>query len=816
VTPQNWLFLGGYKTLRQRALEEYEWGCVARLGARAFETIGGEIVNVSLVSLSRLSPAKAHRFASIDVSEEKTPSEKDGALLKESLTVLTQSDQLRNPDARISAKEHDSEMSPLGDYTECYQGAVTGDLERFRVQFWEIRDTKKTWQPFRTTIDAPNTFDGLNASIKWQEGSGELHEYAAATRDQLHDMHESGNRAWNRLGVAINRMGDLFASAYLGEIFDNNVAVVIPKKKHDLPALLAFCSSPDFSDLVRSLDQTIKVTNRTLIKVPFDLAHWQKVAAEKYPHGLPEPESDDPTQWLFHGHPGGRVEAASRRLEGTRQDAASTFGFLDREAEIENLSGNLPHWRQEGVTYFVTFRTHDSIPQAKMQEWLAEREAWLKAHPEPHDAATRREYGRRFPGRFHEWLDAGYGACVLARPDCRAIVEGALRHFAGQRYALDEFVVMPNHVHVLVTPLAGHSLSAILHSWKSYTSKEIGKVLGKSGTFWQKESFDHILRSPEQLGKVRQYICGNPKGRVEAASRRLDQATQATRQDAASTLQVGVARLLAYRWPAELDEKMRLSKRARALVKQCDELLPFADADGIVCIPAVAGERTAADRLLALLSARGVKPDRNLDDWLRDKFFEEHCQLFHQRPFVWHIWDGRKKDGFHALVNYHQLDRKRLEKLIYTHLGDWIARQRAAESRSESGAEARHLAAEDLQERLKLILEGEPPYDIFVRWKPLEEQPIGWDPDVNDGVRINIRPFVTAGVLRKNPKIKWKKDRGKEPDRPKDQYPWFWGWDEETEDFMGGPEFDGNRWNDCHYSNEAKRAARAAKGKSKR
>ena len=83
------------------------------------------------------------------------------------------------------------------------------------------------------------------------------------------------------------------------------------------------------------------------------------------------------------------------------------------------------------------------------------------------------------------------------------------------------------------------------------------------------------------------------------------------------------------------------------------------------------------------MAACGIKADRNLDDWLRDVFFEEHYKLFHQRPFVWHLWDGRKKDGFHALVNYHKLDRSRLEKLIYTYLGDWIARQKAAEQRGE-------------------------------------------------------------------------------------------------------------------------------------
>ena len=184
-------------------------------------------------------------------------------------------------------------------------------------------------------------------------------------------------------------------------------------------------------------------------------------------------------------------------------------------------------------------------------------------------------------------------------------------------------------------------------------------------------------------------------------------------------------------------------------------------------------------------------------------------------PFIWHIWDGRR-DGFHALVNYHRLaapngeGRRTLEKLIYSYLGDWIDRQRADQKAGVEGADARLAHAEHLKAELIKILEGEPPYDIFVRWKPLHEQPIGWDPDINDGVRINIRPFMTARtlnarganacILRATPKIKWDKDRGKEPTRDKADYPWFWGWDEATADFAGGAEFDGNRWNDLHYS----------------
>jgi hypothetical protein len=95
-----------------------------------------------------------------------------------------------------------------------------------------------------------------------------------------------------------------------------------------------------------------------------------------------------------------------------------------------------------------------------------------------------------------------------------------------------------------------------------------------------------------------------------------------------------------------------------------------------------------------------------LDNWLRNGFFQEHCKLFHDRPFVWHVWDGRKRDGFHALVNYHKLcegngkGRKLLESLTYSYLGDWIARQKDGVKRGEGGADDRRDAAVELQDRL--------------------------------------------------------------------------------------------------------------------
>ena len=130
----------------------------------------------------------------------------------------------------------------------------------------------------------------------------------------------------------------------------------------------------------------------------------------------------------------------------------------------------------------------------------------------------KRDYYERFSARIEEWLDAGYGSAVLARPEAGEIVAQALQHFDGERYALRSWVVMPNHVHVLVTPNVGHKLGDILHSWKRFTAQEINRLLGSSGQLWQRESYDHIVRDAEALARIADYIEGNPgKAGLEVA-----------------------------------------------------------------------------------------------------------------------------------------------------------------------------------------------------------------------------------------------------------------------------------------------------------
>jgi hypothetical protein len=586
VTPHAWLYLDRYKELRRYVLTAQVLCFAARLGTRAFETITGEVVNVSLVGLNRQTPDGDPTLLAIDASEATSPLEKATFIECEPFLKINQKSQLKNPDARIVFKDDGKSAAPtslLSNYAECYQGLRTGDGNRFIRCFWEQLGFGEEWEFFQSTSDeVSGQVSGLSYAIFWQQGDGQLRDYAAETRDKLHDMHESGNRSWGKLGIAVGQM-TLRATRYFGQKFDNSLAVITPLRSEDLSAIWAYCTSSEYAANVRQIAHGIYFTNQTLLKVPFDPSLWRTLNSNSEP--LPAPESIDPTQWIFDGRP-----------------------------------------------------DNSSYP-----------------------------------------------------------------------------------------------------------------------------------------------------------------------------LQVAVARLVGFRWPRQAGFNFPDCPALRP-----DELERLECADGIACLSSVAGEENAGTRLRAVLqTAFGAsynlaemlagKKATTLEDWLRDEFFEEHCHVFQQTPFIWHIWDGLK-DGFHALVNYHKLDHRNLEKLIFSYLGDWLARQRQDVQNGVEGADTRLAAAEALQGELKKILEGEEPYDIFVRWKPLDKQPVGWNPDLNDGVRMNIRPWITEaklykatkpGILRVTPNIKYTKDRGKEPARDPKEFPWF---AKSTE-----------RINDAHLSLDEKRRARGLK-----
>ncbi len=595
VLPQNWLFLTGYQKFRKELLNTGTWHLIARLGPGAFETISGEVVKAILICLSRGNPAGKHGglfgeikdsnlIRGVDVSESRTAVEKAIGLIAGEIKSVDQAKQLENHSYVIKIGDTPG-GKVLAEVADCYLGICTGDMPRFACFFWEHPTINKSWQFFRSTPNEIEHWGGMEKVVLWEGGNGTLESFV---KEKLGSTNTGawirGKKCWGNLGFAVKQMGTLPVTLYNGELFDDNIAVIIPNSQELVPAIYSFCSSGDFNTEVRKINQKLAVKAKYFLQAEFEINKWTKVGIDKYPNGLPKPYTDDPTQWIFHGHPCGSVV-----------------------------------W-DESV------------------KWTA---------------------------------------------------HGAIR-------------------------------------------------------------------------------CDD------------------------TVLQVAVVRLLGYRWPAELNANLELAGKQRQCIKRNETLLPYADDDGIACIPPVRGEASAADRLLNLLAAaydddwsndiqtlllkNAEHAGKTLDTWLRGKFFTQHCKLFHHRPFIWHIWDGLQ-DGFAALINYHKLDAKLLETLIYTYLGDWTSRQKQDIVSGVDGAQEKLAAAEALKKKLELILEGEEPNDIFVRWKPIEKQPIGWNPDLNDGVRMNIRPFMTvgdikkkgAGVLRDKPNIKWGKDRGKDVESA----PWY-------------------------------------------
>lgn len=610
VLPQNWLFLSSYRRFRERLLQENTWKLISRLGAKGFQTPMWDF-NVQLINISKVkNQDDKHVIQGLDVSSDSNAELKASALITCNLEQENQVAVLERKGARVSF-ENSSTNEMLSTVAHTNLGICTGDYSRFGRFIWEHENNYEIWSFQASSVKENILFSGKSYALYWQNGEGDFLEFL---KERLGESGINswlrGDRAWNKKGVVVTATGKLPVSLYNGELFDNNVSVLIPENENDLEALWTFCESGEFAKEVRERNQQLKITDQSFVEIPCNFNLWRDQSALKYPNGIPKPFSDDPTQWIFHGHP------------------------------------------------------------------------------------------------------------------CASVV-------------------------------------------------------------WDEETRTTTIGSLRQEDTV---------------------------------LQVAVARLLGYQWPAELDTEMELAPEMREVMKKNSDFAGLIDDDGIVCITAVRGEKTAAKRLEAILHKayddewtssveqnllKAVKA-KNLESWLRDKFFDQHSKLFQHRPLIWQVWDGLK-DGFSALVNYHKLDYKGLERLIYTYLDDWISTQKRDIADGKDGADIRLTAAENLKKQLEAILAGEKGLDIFVRWKPLEEQPIGWNPDLNDGVRLNIRPFMLAkdvgkkgaGVLRGKPNIHWKKDRGTDVASA----PWF-----DLGPVYG--EKEGSRINDHHLTLAEKKAAR--------
>jgi len=189
----------------------------------------------------------------------------------------------------------------------------------------------------------------------------------------------------------------------------------------------------------------------------------------------------------------------------------SEIRFLNGEGEIDKSRRRLPHWQQDGKTFFVTFRLNDSIPVEVLNSWREERQQWLADHPQPWSAETEAEYHRVFSATMDRYLDQGLGSCLLAKAGHGTTTASAFRFYDGLRYVMHSFVVMPNHVHLLLSLMDDHPMAKIVADWKRFTARTINQAEGGSGGIWMEDYFDRLIRDWDHFINVCRYIGRNPE-----------------------------------------------------------------------------------------------------------------------------------------------------------------------------------------------------------------------------------------------------------------------------------------------------------------
>ncbi|EPX63268.1 Type II restriction enzyme, methylase subunits [Cystobacter fuscus DSM 2262] len=218
VSPQNWLFLPTYKKLRKHLLRSLSWKSVARLGAGAFSTITGEIVQASLICVSKVPPPHEHCMAAIDLSSASSATEKAERLLVGNFLRLSQEEQFRNPDHRVVLDGISNTTARLlVDFADSYWGQGTGDFIRFGRCFWEVAEIGNKWTRMQTTVSNTVSHGGRHFVVLWENGQGALMEYAEKLRAL--PGHQGirptrGAEAWGKPGVTVSLMGSLPATIY--------------------------------------------------------------------------------------------------------------------------------------------------------------------------------------------------------------------------------------------------------------------------------------------------------------------------------------------------------------------------------------------------------------------------------------------------------------------------------------------------------------------------------------------------------------------------------------------------------------------------
>ncbi len=208
-----------------------------------------------------------------------------------------------------------------------------------------------------------------------------------------------------------------------------------------------------------------------------------------------------------------RPGTASDRSAGVPPAVAGASRPRFGEVTIHDR-GRLPHWEKESATYFITFRLHDSLPKSVLERIESERESLVKTAKQLNREISPSEHKKLrtlSTKTIEQYLDNGAGSCHLKHPAVADVVAEVLRHFDNRRYRLFAWCIMPNHVHAVLKVFPGRTLAEIIHSWKSFSAKQANVLLNSSGSFWQREYYDHLVRDEVEFERAVRYVTENPE-----------------------------------------------------------------------------------------------------------------------------------------------------------------------------------------------------------------------------------------------------------------------------------------------------------------
>lgn len=567
INMQSWMFLSSFEKLRTHLLETLQIDSMLHLGPRTFDELSGEVVQNTAFVVTKHTPYTTGTY--FRLVDGKSCRDKERMFLagENGYSHVSQQNFEKIPGCPIGYWVSEKIFSrfagnlALSAVCKPTQGLATADNARF-LRYWhevnlekigfgcssaeEALETRKKWFPHNKGGGYRKWYGNQDYIINWEnDGEAVKHYNGAIIRNPTFYFKPAVswsvisstmlNFRYYPIGFIPNMCGmccytdDENIGLYILGLSNTNVASVMFDIMNPTLNLSngVFAKLPYIASNVKEID-TIVSQNISISKSDWD-AHetswdFQENELVRLSKEVPHPcGTDIGTGRVLkpNKETGGKMSASQRcdadfvawgnnvvRDNSVPQGCGTSY--LDKKSWVDIRYNKLPHWFQEGKTQFVTFRLADSLPQTKLAELAAFKTEWLKEHPQPWDEKVKSEYSYLIGERIDEWLDAGYGGCALKDPEVRRIVTDAFLFFNEKRYILHALVVMPNHVHVLLTPAEGYEVITTIGNIKSFTATKINKLLGKSGDFWQRNSFDRMLRCADDFQAKMDYIIHNP------------------------------------------------------------------------------------------------------------------------------------------------------------------------------------------------------------------------------------------------------------------------------------------------------------------